>query len=239
MAWIRWIEDNNVSGNCSNVDADKSAGFQANTVAVASKVNSVLRQSNLITVALMNALGISGGYDSSIGDSSTGLHKDIKDALVGLKVTNAVNADYASVAGKILVSADNEFTMQNNKIIIPYSYYGNALLKWKIVGTIVPEEGQPEYYFETDILVKFKNDRIYSITNLNSPRIYGSNSKASCEYYFYFSMGYVSSNISDGFIMGVTVNRKDLDNGTIDYLNKVHALNIQHIYSYDDNIYHD
>lgn len=82
-----WIDDNNVSTNCqtSDVFADdnqRKSGFKSGTGASAIRVNTALRQANLIAVALVNALGVSDDFDvtSSLEDmtnwfSSTNLFK--------------------------------------------------------------------------------------------------------------------------------------------------------------------
>lgn len=73
---------------------DRKNGFISNTRSSAANVNAGLRQANLISVALMNALGLNiASYDYKSPVPS--LTKAISDAILGIKVNNAVTADIA------------------------------------------------------------------------------------------------------------------------------------------------
>ena len=92
--WFEWVNDANLNARTTdNIESLLETGFvpslDANTKKLISstQVNTVLRQSNIITVALMKALGVTGSYKSSIGNSSTGLTKSILDAIKAVKVT--------------------------------------------------------------------------------------------------------------------------------------------------------
>lgn len=63
-----WIDDINVSESCQSSDtfasdSQRINGFKAGTGASAIRVNTALRQANLISVALVNALGIPDTFD--------------------------------------------------------------------------------------------------------------------------------------------------------------------------------
>lgn len=81
MSFLVWVADANLSGNVMDVssysyDSQRLSGFQSGTAASAIRVNTALRQSTLVTMAIMNAMGLSSlGYD----DSSS----DIEDAIEG------------------------------------------------------------------------------------------------------------------------------------------------------------
>lgn len=62
-----WVDDTNAASNCQSADAfnldnQRKNGFQAGTGASAVRVNTGLRQANLIAVALVEALGIPDTY---------------------------------------------------------------------------------------------------------------------------------------------------------------------------------
>ena len=76
--------------------ADRKNGFTPNTASSAANVNAGLRQANLISVALMNALGLNTNtstydYKSSVSSLTTA----ITNAILGIKVNNAGTADIA------------------------------------------------------------------------------------------------------------------------------------------------
>lgn len=81
MAWIEWVSQNVSSNTDVNTANTAVNGFQSNTIASSKQVNTILRQSSIITKALMNALGVDGDYTSLVGDATSGLVKDINDAL--------------------------------------------------------------------------------------------------------------------------------------------------------------
>ena len=58
MAWYLWVDDNQVTTNCSDLStlSEKSAGFQGGKAAVAKNVNVALRQANLVACALMDVI---------------------------------------------------------------------------------------------------------------------------------------------------------------------------------------
>ena len=97
MAWIEWINDSNVNAHTapSSTDLPLDVGFESGNIISAIQVNSIIRQANIITVALMKALGVDGDYKSSIGDATTGLQKSILDKIKTVKVNNAGQADLA------------------------------------------------------------------------------------------------------------------------------------------------
>lgn len=76
--------------------ADRINGFKPNTASSAANVNAGLRQANLVSVALMEALGLNTStstynYKSSVLTLKTA----ITNAILGIKVNNAGTADIA------------------------------------------------------------------------------------------------------------------------------------------------
>lgn len=95
MSFIPWIEDNNVNAtqdyNTYLNDSQRKEGFKGGTPASAIRVNTALRQANLVATALMKALNISEtlNYRSSITDTQNAILNGIK----AIKVNNANDAD--------------------------------------------------------------------------------------------------------------------------------------------------
>lgn len=74
--------------------SDRKNGFKPNTLSSAANVNAGLRQANLVSVALMDALGLNTStydYKSSVSNLKTA----ITNAILGIKVNNAGTADIA------------------------------------------------------------------------------------------------------------------------------------------------
>lgn len=97
MSFIPWIEDNNVNAtqdyNTYLNDSQRKEGFKGGTPASAIRVNTALRQANLVATALMKALNVSEtlNYRSSITDTQNAI-------LNGIKATKVVNAEHADNA---------------------------------------------------------------------------------------------------------------------------------------------
>lgn len=68
MAWNLWVSDANVASKC-NSSPGWIAGFTSGETAEANKVNTALRQANLVAVALMDALGLNS-YSYSTAEST-------------------------------------------------------------------------------------------------------------------------------------------------------------------------
>lgn len=92
-----WIDDPSSAslptGDFANV-TDRKNGFKPNTASSAANVNAGLRQANLVSVALMDALGLNTSaydYKSSVSNLKTA----ITNAILGIKVNNAGTADIA------------------------------------------------------------------------------------------------------------------------------------------------
>lgn len=124
MSFIPWIEDNNVNAtqdyNTYLNDSQRKEGFKGGTPASAIRVNTALRQANLVATALMKALNVSEtlNYRSSITDVQNAIVNGIK----ATKVNNASNADVATAA---------VYTEQNRKDTIE-SRLSALQSKWKI-----------------------------------------------------------------------------------------------------------
>lgn len=92
-----WIDDPTSAslptGDFANL-SDRKNGFKPNTLSSAANVNAGLRQANLVSVALMDALGLNTStydYKSSVSNLKTA----ITNAILGIKVNNAGTADIA------------------------------------------------------------------------------------------------------------------------------------------------
>ena len=95
--WFEWVTEN--ISNHTTDDITPSTGFVASTpgnqkLISAMQVNTVLKQSNLISVALMNALGVTGSYKTAMNTLQTSILNKLKD----VKVNNATHADSADNA---------------------------------------------------------------------------------------------------------------------------------------------
>lgn len=76
--------------------ADRKNGFKPNTASSAENVNAGLRQANLVSVALMEALGLNTSTSTyNYKSSVSSLASAITNAILGIKVNNAGTADIA------------------------------------------------------------------------------------------------------------------------------------------------
>lgn len=110
MSFIPWIEDNNVNAtqdyNTYLNDSQRKEGFKGGTPASAIRVNTALRQANLVVTALMKALNVSEtlNYRSSITDTQNAILNGIKT----IKVTNAGHADNADNATNVTTNINGK-----------------------------------------------------------------------------------------------------------------------------------
>ena len=91
-----WIDDPSSASLPADFEnlSDRKDGFKPNTTSSAANVNAGLRQANLISVALMNALGLNvSAYDYK--STASTLTTAITNAILGIKVNNAGTADIA------------------------------------------------------------------------------------------------------------------------------------------------
>lgn len=89
MGFYTWILDSNLSGNVMDEityssDSQRQGGFQSGTVASSIRVNTALRQSTLVTNALMNSMNLgSFSYENSLSD----IKSAIDGFFAGIEVT--------------------------------------------------------------------------------------------------------------------------------------------------------
>lgn len=136
MSFIPWIDDNNVNAtqdyNTYLNDSQRKEGFKGGTPASAIRVNTALRQANLVATALMNVLGVSSNlnYRSSVEDVQNAINTTLTNKIRTTKVNDASNADVATAA---------VYTGQNRTDTIE-SRLSALQSKWKIYSVNTAKE---------------------------------------------------------------------------------------------------
>lgn len=101
--FILWCEDENATQDYNTFvnDPQRQSGFQGGQPASAIRVNTALRQANLVSAALMNALlpdNQTLNYRNDITTVANAINTALTNKIQTTKVNNATNADIAQYA---------------------------------------------------------------------------------------------------------------------------------------------
>lgn len=160
MSFIPWIEDDNVNAtqdyNTYLNDSQRKEGFKGGTPASAIRVNTALRQANLVATALMKALNVSEtlNYRSSITDVQTAINTQLTTKIVGTKVNDAEHADNADNADNAVNSTNAVNATNSTKINdISITRTDKGILK---TDTIRSDTDIPSYKVGDIIIPQYK-----------------------------------------------------------------------------------
>lgn len=188
-----WVNIDNISNvqtydEFSN-DSQRNEGFKAGEIASSKRINSALRQANLVACALMNVVAPNNedvDLTSSVSDVKTILENGLKD----IKVNNAINSD----------KIQNKELSSSNEIL-----FGNYILRReKLLWNNDNGGDSIEYAYPENVSALNKTFRLeFTIEDMNS-NLYISQI-LSCEFkikydntnslFRIFDMGYFKKNV--------------------------------------------
>lgn len=178
-----WVEDANVSQNTQAYntfvnDRQRESGFQAGEPASSIRVNTALRQSSLITVALMEVIAESDtthDYTSTLASMKT----LIKTGLKSVKVNSASQADYADEAEQ----ANNALLLNNIAADVTYPGDGELGNQFPLgILTITDSRGITKIIPQIKVL---DAEHIYHIDSNGNTVIYTEDKTPNEAHYFY------------------------------------------------------
>ena len=120
--FILWCEDENATQDYNTFanDSQRQAGFQGGQPASAIRVNTALRQANLVSAALMNALlpdNQTLNYRNDIPTVANAINTALTNKIQTTKVNNADNADNANKINNLSITETNNVLTNGTKII--------------------------------------------------------------------------------------------------------------------------
>lgn len=153
MSFIPWIEDDNVNAtqdyNTYLNDSQRKEGFKGGTPASAIRVNTALRQANLVVTALMKALNVSEtlNYRSLVEDVQNAINTTLTTKIVGTKVNNAKQADNAANANNANTIANVDLSNTDTAV------FGNNVVPKRTL-LFYDEEGVTEIPLSASLIGK-------------------------------------------------------------------------------------
>ena len=170
--FLNWVNDDAVSNNVETYsefssDTERSGGFQSGTPASAKKVNTALRQANLVAAAIMNIADPNGTLD--VQSSLTNVQTSVQNSFIGKKINTNTYTGVKSTQGNITIqipvaTAANPNTPADFFLEAGKHYLFKGYFSFEDIDTTAfVDYGVPytdvEYPFAVDIRTNFADPR--------------------------------------------------------------------------------